>query len=104
MLSPPDSSKLEMSFQGHFRNYLFSHLWEFVVLLLHIKEKGNDTFTDERVYLLVLLLGLQKNGFSGSNLIPAGNWMHVYDYILVSIFKVTFIFSLLAIPNPKHYR
>lgn len=83
---------------------MFSRLREFVVLLLHIKERGNDMFTDERVYLLVLLLRLQKNGSSGSNLIPAGNWMHVYAYILISIFKVTLILSLLAIPNPKHYR
>lgn len=60
--------------------------------------------TDKRVYLLVLFLSLQKNSSPGSNLIPAGNWMHVYGYIRISILKVAFIFSLLSITNPKHYR
>lgn len=58
---------------------------------------------EKRVYLLVLLLSLQ-NSSPGSNLVPNGNWMHVCGYISVSILKVTFIFSLLSITNPKHYR
>lgn len=58
---------------------------------------------DKRVYLLVLLLSLQ-NSSPVSNLIPAGNWMHVWGYVRISILKVTFIFSLLSITNPKHYK